>query len=102
MDVEEVKPSTASVMEGATPPSEEADVYPHGARLVIIMAALCLAIFLTALDQVSLARRSRWSSIISRRVTNTGNRRLSAQQSPESPMSSKASTRSHGTDRPTS
>ncbi|EON98258.1 putative efflux pump antibiotic resistance protein [Phaeoacremonium minimum UCRPA7] len=31
--------------------AEAADKYPHGGRLVVIMAALCSAMFLTALDQ---------------------------------------------------
>ena len=34
--------------------AEAADKYPHGGRLVVIMAALCSAMFLTALDQVSI------------------------------------------------
>lgn len=29
--------------------------YPHGGRLIVIMAALCSAMFLTALDQVRIA-----------------------------------------------
>jgi hypothetical protein len=41
------------VKEAATSPAEEPDEYPHGGRLVVIMIALCMAIFLTALDQVS-------------------------------------------------
>ncbi|KAJ9150196.1 Efflux pump antibiotic resistance protein [Pleurostoma richardsiae] len=39
------------VKEAATSPAEEPDEYPHGGRLVVIMIALCMAIFLTALDQ---------------------------------------------------
>ncbi|RYP52330.1 hypothetical protein DL769_010696 [Monosporascus sp. CRB-8-3] len=46
-----VETSTGGVKEGVTSPAEEADVYPHGVRLVVIMVALCMAIFLTALDQ---------------------------------------------------
>lgn len=51
----ELETSVGGAKETDLPPAEAADKYPHGGRLVLIMAALCSAIFLSALDQVSIA-----------------------------------------------
>lgn len=52
----ELQTSVNGANETDLPPAEAADEFPHGGRLVVIMAALCSAMFLTALDQVSTRR----------------------------------------------
>jgi hypothetical protein len=53
MGEEAVTSTTAhedATVKDADPPEEEME-YPHGIKLVIILAALCLSVFLVALDQ---------------------------------------------------
>lgn len=46
---------------------EDAD-YPHGAKLVIILAALCLAVFLVALDNTIISTASKHFSLSQKTV----------------------------------
>ncbi|EDN90933.1 hypothetical protein SS1G_00333 [Sclerotinia sclerotiorum 1980 UF-70] len=56
---EESVPAGAPLQQGSTLSPDELDgeeaVYPHGLKLVIILAALCIAVFLVALDQTIIA-----------------------------------------------
>lgn len=55
-----LKPSAGGVKQeadGVTSDPDASDEYPHGGRLVIIMASLGMAVFLVALDQVSQAKK---------------------------------------------
>lgn len=52
MTPEEVKNEDIVTEKDATNPDEEEGIeYPHGLKLWIILSALCLAVFLVALDQ---------------------------------------------------
>ncbi|CAD6439775.1 c662d074-d5a0-45db-a8c8-0f2c53d46d6c [Sclerotinia trifoliorum] len=56
---EESVPAGAPLQQGSTLSPDELDgeeaVYPHGLKLVVILAALCIAVFLVALDQTIIA-----------------------------------------------
>lgn len=51
MTPEEVKDEKVVREKEAASPDEEDIEYPHGPKLWIILSALCLAVFLVALDQ---------------------------------------------------
>jgi hypothetical protein len=102
------KISNAEVDEKTTETTAQDDTnpddYPHGLKLVLLLSAALVAVFLIALDQVSPSSSPASPVLKYDSLTNTLGilRQSSAQQSLRSQPSSTASTTSAGTPPPTS